>query len=426
LLRFETKFLLARTPDGEAEWALGLKMPRERESEWRKQLGELARASGLQVKEGAEWTAARDKYRLALKREGDWTLVRGGYFAAGGESKMLGEFRTELRKLKAQEVLAAELNFPELGDLWKAPRLSHAPRMVIESTPNGDGFRSEVKLHYSHDLGIKPEKWNVPASLFREPLVGFTAVQGVGKALAASPHVQAMAPAKVPNQLFAWSVGDPPFSTYVAADVGNARDVLNNIIEKVIPEIRRRAGPVLTGEPQVSSNRTRVAWRGALPVAVPFAQVGREPDSNYLMLGLFPVASGNSNSAPSELFNQLKKKNLIYYEWEITEGRLTQWRPIWQIAQMTSPQKVLRTESASVRWLAAITPKLGNTITEAVLENDREIRVVRQSHLGFNALELVLFAHWADPNDVRMLGDGRRISPAEPANGAKKNAETRR
>jgi hypothetical protein len=43
---------------------------------------------------------------------------------------------------------------------------------------------------------------------------------------------------------------------------------------------------------------------------------------------------------------------------------------------------------------------LQNTVTQATLEKPDQIKVVRQSQTGFDALELVLLAHLLDANDL--------------------------
>jgi hypothetical protein len=44
----------------------------------------------------------------------------------------------------------------------------------------------------------------------------------------------------------------------------------------------------------------------------------------------------------------------------------------------------------------AAAPKLGNTITEISLVSPQELALVRSSHIGFNALELVTLANWIE------------------------------
>ena len=142
-----------------------------------------------------------------------------------------------------------------------------------------------------------------------------------------------------------------------------------------------------------------LVWIG-LPIVVPFVKPGREPHTDYLTTGLFPVNDPGTNAAPPELFKQLEKENLVYYAWEITGARLAQWRPLWQMSRFLRDRPIPTSSAPSEKWLLAISPKLENTITEAILEGPRSLKIVRQSQLGFNALELVLLAHMADRYDT--------------------------
>jgi hypothetical protein len=47
-------------------------------------------------------------------------------------------------------------------------------------------------------------------------------------------------------------------------------------------------------------------------------------------------------------------------------------------------------------WLKAVSPMLGNTVTEITVTSPKQLTLVRKSHIGFNALELVLLTRWLD------------------------------
>lgn len=416
LIDAESKFLMNGAGDDVA-WALAAKLPEERSNEWQKHLAGLARGAGMTVTDSPDWTAAKEGYKLSLHRQKGWTIVTGG----ASEAKAIADFRKNLDKKLGKAVLDAEFNFPSLGEHFKAPRLAHAPRFVVQASPNKDGFRSEVQLEYPKPLGIKPERWEVPAGLIRESVIGFTAVQGVRELLGGSKILAALQAKEIPNQLFAWAEAVSPFSVYLAADVGNPSTVVTNVMSALIPQIRERRPGVYLGQPQFASNRTAVILRG-LPVVVPFIEAGSNPYSEFLVAGLFPV-TGSTNSAPAELFKQLNKKNLVYYDWEITEDRLKQLRPIGQLVQILGSPTALRNDAPSGLWIEAIVPKLGNTVTEGTLDGERRIRVVRQSHIGFNALELMLLAHWLDPNDFRRAGDAPQgRAPASGSSAPRRSA----
>lgn len=416
LLDFESKFLMTRTGTN-VDWVLAAKLPAERAGEWQKKVAALAKGAGLNITETPSWSAAKNGYHLGLARQKDWTVLSGG---GAADSKAAADFRKSLDKKAGKAVVDAEFNFPLLGQHFKAERLSHAPRIVAKSTPNKDGFRSEVQLEYAKPLGIKAEKWSVPKSIIRDPVVGFTAIQGLREALARTGWFAKLQAQETPNQVFVWSMPDSPFSSFIAADVGNPAAVVTNVMQNVLPKVRENRPNLYLGQPQFASNRAAVILRG-LPVVVPFVEAGSGPASEFLVAGLFPT-SGGTNQAPAELFRQLEKKNLVYYEWEITEERLRQLLPITQLIQIIGSPNALRSDTPSTRWIEAIAPKLGNTITEGTLEGDRRIRIVRQSHVGMNALELAIFAHWLDPNDFRRPGAQPGQRPAQRPGNARRNA----
>ena len=183
------------------------------------------------------------------------------------------------------------------------------------------------------------------------------------------------------------------------------------------------------GELRLNEEHDSLIWSG-LPIIVPFARPAAKPNENYLEIGLFPLSKTATNAAPSDLFEQLEKDNLVYYAWEITGARIAQWRPLWQMSRFLRNNPIPSSNSASETWLPAVASKLQNTITEATLEGPRSIKIIRQSQLGFNALELVLLAHLADRYDQAAPAPAPAARPGKrpaqrPAPPAQKNPSTR-
>ena len=117
---------------------------------------------------------------------------------------------------------------------------------------------------------------------------------------------------------FLWSLAYGPFAVFLAGDVGNPAQVVSNVVSRIIP------GITTGGTIQVVTNRAAIVWRG-LPIVVPIPEQAPAPDRSFLATGLFPIMNDCTNKAPAELFAQLNKKNLVFYEWEITQTRLQQW-----------------------------------------------------------------------------------------------------
>jgi hypothetical protein len=148
-----------------------------------------------------------------------------------------------------------------------------------------------------------------------------------------------------------------------------------------------------------TTNRTEIGWVG-MPILVPFMRPAPEPGDDFLlfgsMAGIIPMGP-NTNPPPAELLNQfLPRTNLVYYDWEITEAKLAQWVPIFQLAAMLSPNPSFPGAAAANQWLRSVAPKLGNAITEVAVHSPTELKAVRRSDVGLTAIELAVLTRWLD------------------------------
>lgn len=404
----ESRFqMFARGAQG-ADWMLALKVPPARSDEWSKALSDLATRSGLQrgAGDGKGWTAEKENYHLTFSRSKDWTIIQGG--SGAPDAKVSKEFRSALDKRRSKNVLEAEVNTPRLAEVLGARKLAHVPRLTLTAAPKKASLYSELIIEYPEDLGIKAEKWNVPTELIREPLVGFTAIQGVRAKLGEISKVRELAPQETPNQLFLWTHSHPPFSVLLAADVKNPAAVVGNAA-RLLQGVNLPQGKLVQ-----PTNRAALVWAG-LPIAAPFLEVGEAPNASFLVAGLFSFQRrGDVPLAPPALFEQLKKKNVVYYDWEITGERLRQWIPLWQLRYLVGSSLTPNVVATSSTWLQAVKSRMGNTVTAGTLESPRKLKLVRQSDLGFTALELLLLAHGVDRNDLSAVM--RRTSPAPAVN----------
>ncbi len=390
IIQNESRFELSARAAQDADWSLAVKLPADRLAEWNKNLSNLAASARMNITpsaKGDSWSAQHENYHFTVSAAKDWLLLDGGFGQIENKSR-------KAPKSGGKELLSAEINSPAIAKLWNAERFQHAPKLTLNVEPRKGKVHSEMLIDYPQSLNITPEKWNVPTDLIHDPLIGFTAIQGISQALAGHSQFRKLGAEKTPNQAFLWSQKTMPFTVFAAADVGNPATVLKNLPDQITPTFKTGS----FGNMTILTNRPAILWRD-LPVIVPFIEAGNDGQSPFLVGGLFPVAQENAKPAPPELFAQLtKKKNLVFYDWEITQDRLKQWRPIWQAAQFV--QGKIFGPSASDRWIEAITPKLGNTITDATLEGPSRLKLTRQSQSGFSALEVVLLAHALDPDDV--------------------------
>ena len=81
--------------------------------------------------------------------------------------------------------------------------------------------------------------------------------------------------------------------------------------------------------------------------------------------------------------------------------RLDELRPLAQLAGVFLTIPAISTNSVAYKWLDAIEPRLGNTVTEASFVSPRELDVQRTAPVGLNGLELLTLAHWVDGTNFR-------------------------
>lgn len=391
LVREESRFELDRTAGNQVLWILAVKLNEERAGQWSRTLAKIAAGTGLKTTPApAGWTAGRPGYQLSFATGKDWTIVQGG--AESGPA-VFKNFRAELEKGAGRSVLKARLEWSRLAEMGGRTGAGSYPKIALQVTPRRDGLHSEMTIEYPKDLGLAVEKWDVPVQSIREPLIGFTAVRGVGPHLEKAGLFRQFEVQKTPNQLFFWAQRTSPFSVLGAARVGASERVIDRFAANLPPLL---AKPPI-GEVLRLTNRTALHWRG-LPIIVPYLEVA--PDPEFVVAGFYPVANPSTNTIPSALLEELNQPNLVYYDWEITDERLRQWKPLWQLRHIVGGQAMPKANSASEKWLDAVSSKLGNTITQGVLTGPRRIEIARQSHAGFSALELTLLAHWLDAHDT--------------------------
>jgi hypothetical protein len=149
------------------------------------------------------------------------------------------------------------------------------------------------------------------------------------------------------------------------------------------------------------SNTHQLLWR--LPYAAPFLKPAAFKGRDLVVGGLFPP-SPTTNPLPPELLTQLgSQPKLVYYDWEITQARLTSWRVLAQLLAMVAGKSQFTTNTAGLPWMIAVEPKLGNTATEITADAPAEWTLVRKSHLGFTGVEVVALARWLESTNFPKL-----------------------
>lgn len=295
-----------------------------------------------------------------------------------------------------------------------------------------DGYvRTQAELKLTKPSAA-PEAWLVPTNSIQDPLISFSGFQAA--ATPAQRLLPWLAPVdftglvgldKEPGQIFAWGLGDVPFQSYIALPLKDSEQRLGAFSKGLEQRWGDYAKQRSLGQIKRDAASGQISWVGGLPMAVPFIAPSR--DAGYVTGGIFPMAPG-TNSMPRELLGQIQaRENLVYYNWEITQGRLVQWKLLGQLLSMTrapakgeanAPVPALPMTPAAVgggAWLNDLGKHLGNSVTEITAKSPTELALTRKSHSGFTALEWVLIDNWISNPGFPMFDPVGASAPVLPS-----------
>jgi hypothetical protein len=245
------------------------------------------------------------------------------------------------------------------------------------------------------------DPWPIPTNIINEPLISFTAVRGISPWLKNCAMLQRLELTPAPNELYFWAQGHITFQSFVAFPLKDAAVKL---------ERAGHRGSSLFSSNLQSHGLTQITWQTnnqqllwRLPYAAPFLKPAAFKGRELVVGGLFPP-SPLTNPPPAELLSQLASQpKLVYYDWEITQARLTSWRILAQLFAMIAGKSQFTTNTPGLPWMMAVEPKLGNTATEITADSPAEWSLVRKSHIGFTGVELVALARWLESTNFPKL-----------------------
>ncbi len=412
LLQAETHLEIRGPSQQAAEWTLALQLKPERAQLWQNNLSNLMALcqAGAPIQTNQDgfsgWQAQLSQETNVLRclRVGQWTLVGFGPERLPTNYGVFPALKTKGRPLPLakEAVLEAEADFLRLAECLPMPLAKPWPKTHLLLSAKGDNVRSEVRLRFAEKGNWLLEKWQIPTNTIRDPLVSFTAGQGLGPWLSQSEILKPLELNPAPNQFFAWAQSHSAFHMYGALRVPDAANVLHRFAKVLLPQINTHLQQRAVGELVTLTNQPGVFWRG-LPVIVPFMHPAPEPGGHFICGGIFPAPLG-TNPPPPELFAEFAgRTNLLYYDWEITQARLAQLRPLVKLLSIVTSKPYQNTDSLAEKWLGEIEPKLGNSITEVSVTSPQELTLVRKSPLGLTGAELIALAHWVESTNFPRL-----------------------
>lgn len=416
-----SKFLFETHDEQAASWLLTVFLEPDQRAKWSTNLWQAADSPPVSLPAltagGSAWsTKTKSGHFLTVALFDDCLMVGrsatsapSASSAAGGKAGPHPALSTNLLDLVA--------DLPRLRALLDLPAAISWPQFSVSVTAKGDALRSEATLKFANAAPWKLAAFRLPTNSVRDPLISFTAAQGFGDWLARQPEFKEWELKSAPNQFFTWARSDVPYNLLAAAPMSDASNTVVRAAPHALHTLGTNIAKAGIGRIAFTTNRTEIGWVG-MPILVPFVRPAPESGDDFLLFGSMAgiIPSGpNTNPPPAELLNQfLPRTNLVYYDWEITEAKLAQWVPIFQLTAMLSPTPSFPGAAAANQWLRAISPKLGNTISEVAAVSPTELKAVRRSDLGLTAIELAVLTRWLDNPAFPALAYQTNAMPGMP------------
>jgi hypothetical protein len=408
----QESFLEIHPPrDDSPEWLLGVALPAGRAALWHTHLERIVDLWELGPGGSpGDTPAASGPRHGGLPEHLRWSEI-GGWFIIGAGAEPLPFFDEAVAAVRENGRPTAALSdawFTLETDLGRiAPALGLSTRMIwpraaLRLSARGENLRTTMNLSFPEPVTGPIEAWHVPTNVACEPLVSFTAARGIAPILERSETLRALEFNPAPNELYLWAQEHVVFQTFCAFPTDNP----TNRVERIAA-----LAPKLLGESWQKQGLAQIEWQSAnhqaiwkgLLMVTPHLRPARDAGTNFIVGGLFPQLR-TTNPPPADLLAQfVSRPDVIYYDWEITQARLAQWRNMAQLFAVILREPQMSTNTAGLNWLVHAEPLLGNTITEITAVSPKEWSFVRRSHAGFTGLELVTLTRWLESREFPRL-----------------------
>src|ERR1700690_3920550 len=317
------------------------------------------------------WTIQRTNAPdlITLTRIGEWSVV-----GIGPEQNPLCSEITARILREAAPVPASPTNFwleADLDPLRLAacfPTLNPQPstlnRLYLTVTGDGGNVIVHGQLTFSAPLPVQLDPWHIPVDLVHEPLIGFTALRGLQPWLGSWKTWNDLQLGAPPDQLYLWALDGSPFQTYLAAPLPDAGPQLSGLTGLLL----QKGKPWLAAHGYISFDRAPgsngVSW-GNLPAVRPFIKSAGAGADGWWFAGLLPDPGVADRRPPPAGMIQgiLSRTKLVYYDWELTGPRLMPGLEISQTARQILREAQMPLDSAGLKWLAMLVPRLGASAT---------------------------------------------------------------
>jgi len=335
--------------------------------------------------------------QLGLTRSGQWTVLGLGH----GKNTVVEDMRMRIQRghvpFAARPTdlwLEAKLDLPRLADAigfgWHPPQ--DLPRISLSVIGDGKNVRTHAYLDFPRPLPFELEPWNIPTNLIHDPLASFTAIQGIKPWLATLKIWNELQVGEPPNQFYAWAQDGITFQSYFATPLPDASNVVFQLADDLLQAGNQWIATNGIGKFERFQRLNGATWKD-VPFMAPHLQ---SVAGNFVLGGFFPFPPTN-RPPPPELFQTMQgQTNLVGYAWELTGPRIEQWLDISQLLRLVFHKPQLPSKAVSIAWLKAAEARLGNSVTLVTRTKPDQALFIRESGVGFTALELHLLADWLE------------------------------
>jgi hypothetical protein len=359
---------------------------------------------------------------------GFWTIEKQGWFLVGKGDRLnpvrdeyLGQIQaggSPGPALKNGQWLAAMVDWPQFGAGSLPHEIPLKPaRTTVDISAKGGRFHVTAELEYPEPMRWLSKPWRLPKELVHEPLISFTAAQGVAPYMQLGDVFSKLPTDPFTEQFYCWAQREMPFESYMAWPVDNGSKIIKELGAKGPAIVNPLLQPWDHSQLEWVPGRSEISWKKT-PVMGPFLQSVTEKEGDYLLAGLFPLGK-NQTPAPASLWNQFEgRSDIVYYNWELTGVRLREWRLYAELMPEMLPVSgkpgphFIDVES----WLESLEPVVGNTVTEVTRTSPEKLTVKRSAPFVFTGMELVWLSHWltgepAGPLNMKLLPKAKITGP---------------
>jgi hypothetical protein len=345
-------------------------------------------AKGWEVKRATEPKLVR------WLRVGQWALVDVGSDTPTLLPTRLKELATSGRPLSGftNAWFEVQADFPALRAWMPFVADYRLPAAHLTIGGKGESLRTKARLYFPEKVAWTPEPWRFPTNRINEPINSFTVARGLvpfWKQIKAAPE-PGLEP--LPSQFCLWDRSGGFVRSILTVPMDDPTNRMIRLASTLPKFLQSNLGS--NARLNYVTNRSLLVLDG-LPVMSPSVAPLRQNGVNYLLATLLP-SSTSTNMAPAELFSQLGRGDLAYYDWEITQEKLAHARQLFQVVDMGHHRKLPQRDEPSQEWLVAVAPHLGNTATEITVSGPKELTLSRKSHIGLTGFELVALTRWLD------------------------------